>query len=90
VIEGRVEVPQFGVAERRVRDERLRLAIHGRKPSPPELESRVADEQQANGSSLQASLFGTILWCLTLGIVLLRRSFGSTAEPAADRATAGA
>jgi len=37
-----------------------------------------------------ASIFGTILWCLILGIVLLRRSFGSTAEPAVDPATAGA
>lgn len=36
-----------------------------------------------------ASIFGTILWCLILGIVLLRRS-GSTAEPAASPATAGA
>jgi len=37
-----------------------------------------------------ASIFGTILWCLILGIVLLRRSFGSTAEPAAQPATADA
>lgn len=29
-----------------------------------------------------ASIFGTILWCFVLGIVLLRRSFGSIAEPA--------
>lgn len=37
-----------------------------------------------------ASLFGTILWCFILSIVLLRRGFGSTAEPAADPATASA
>ena len=34
-----------------------------------------------------ASIFGTILWCFFLGIVLLRRSFGSTAEPAVEPAT---
>jgi hypothetical protein len=37
-----------------------------------------------------ASIFGSILWCLILGVVLLRRSFGSKAEPAAGSATAGA
>ncbi len=37
-----------------------------------------------------ASIFGTILWCFILSLVLLRRSFGSTAEPAAEPATAGA
>lgn len=37
-----------------------------------------------------ASIFGTILWCLILGIVLLRRSFGSIAEPAVEPATADA
>ncbi len=31
-----------------------------------------------------ASIFGTMLWCLILGIVLLRRSFGPIAEPATD------
>jgi hypothetical protein len=36
-----------------------------------------------------ASIFGTILWCLMLGIVLLYRS-GSTAAPAAHPATTGA
>ena len=29
-----------------------------------------------------ASIFGTVLWCLILGLVLLRRSFGSMAKPA--------
>lgn len=37
-----------------------------------------------------ASIFGTILWCFILGIVLLRRSFGSIAEPAVEPATADA
>jgi hypothetical protein len=42
-IEGRVEVPQFDERERRVRDGRLRLATHGRKPSPQELGHRRSD-----------------------------------------------
>lgn len=37
-----------------------------------------------------ASIFGTILWCFVLGIVLLRGSFGSIAEPAVGPATAKA
>lgn len=37
-----------------------------------------------------ASIFGTILWCFILGIVLLRRSFGPIAEPAVEPATADA
>jgi hypothetical protein len=36
------------------------------------------------------SIFGTILWCLILGLVLLRRSFGSMAKPAVEPTTAGA
>lgn len=35
-----------------------------------------------------ASILGTILWCLLLGVVLLRRSFESTAEPFVDPALA--
>jgi len=36
-----------------------------------------------------ASIVGTILWCLILGIVLLFRSFGSMAGPAVAAPTAG-
>ena len=36
-----------------------------------------------------ASILGTILWCLLLGVVLLRRSFGSIVEPAVDPGIAG-
>lgn len=36
------------------------------------------------------SIFGTILWCLILGIVMLARSFGPAPEPASNEpATAG-
>ncbi len=37
-----------------------------------------------------ASIFGTILWCFILGIVLLRRSFGSIVERAVEPASADA
>lgn len=37
-----------------------------------------------------ASILGTILWCLLLGVVLLRRSFESTAEPSVHPAMADA
>lgn len=37
-----------------------------------------------------ASILGTILWCLMLGVVLLRRSFASSAELSAEPELAGA
>jgi len=37
-----------------------------------------------------ASILGTILWCLLLGVVLLRRSFGPTSVPSLVPATADA
>ena len=37
-----------------------------------------------------ASILGTILWCLMLGVVLLRRSFASSAELSVDPELAGA
>jgi hypothetical protein len=33
------------------------------------------------------SIIGTILWCLILGVVLLRRSFGSTRGPGEESTT---
>jgi hypothetical protein len=37
-----------------------------------------------------ASILGTVVWCLLLGVVLLFRSFGSTVETSAYPTTAGA